>query len=655
MTHSPRPSATAGLALALGLLLSATLPGCAGTGNGDLALRDDGDRLLRAGNYEQAARAYERRLSAEPDSEELRENLRNAHELAARARAGQAVRALDRNEPDAAAAHLAIADSFAGYLGVVKRAHELIDPRIASAEAARKLRSEAQDCFDMAPERARDLLALAREKDPTNASITLLLQQATLRAEAERGTRKAAAAWSAGDREGVVDGLLDARYRGNLVPSARTVRERIERSLRAELHPDEPDRARADWEFAVRIGATSDTLRVVREAATLRLREAAAKLLSEGRPATAAVLEVSAQRMGDDSATPALDAVRSTSTVRLSVLPFEDATGGEIDGRRVSRAIAARIADDVRGGGVAITVTGPGEPPIEGALRLAGRAVSRRVGRDDVGSTEETVSVRVGTRSEPAPGMEELGARLQEAQTAVRDADEELRKARDDYRTVDEMPFIEPWRGGRSRIGEVYYARLLAKSEQRVREAEYAAKQARAAELSVRETVRSVVGHVEVPILEERTRTVRQIQCSAEITVELRLTDDEGPLLEQSVTGSTRWRETVAPGFPDGGVPADLDESPDDTTLVTRAEANLAGLVSGMVRSRAEVAARRYLVRAREAEAAGRKNEAAEAYAVYLLCTAEGATPDRAAAAHAFEDLTGHRVPFVTGDKEAGR
>jgi len=625
------------------------------TAPSESALMRDPDQLLRIGDYERAHSLLVNERNHSGATPELDEKIRTASVLAARARASRALRALSAGRLLEAQTHLERAWRYEPDLPAVRRAKEQIEPRMVAAREAQDLRDEAKRLMEISPERAVDLLVLAREQDPDDRGIIGLLQQATLRAEAERACRRAEAAWKAGDRAGVALALLAARYRGKHVADARKLIERIERELEAELHEDDATAARADWEFAVRIGARQRTLRSLRDAATERILERAGLLLSAEGMAPAALLEPDAQRMGVGRATPALDLVRRNASIEIVVFPFEDATGGEVDGLRVARALADRIGDDSLGGGLAVTVLGPG-PDAEQvaaahprALRLRGTATSARVQRSRVGRTTETVTVQVGTRVEPGPNMEPLVKRLGEVHEEVLVAEEELDDAEDELRRIVDMPYIHPTRGGRSRLGEVYYNEMLRRAQARTARAKRDIERVRALDRGVREEIRAADGHLEIPIYEERERTVENHNISASVTIRLTLEDEEGTLLSQPVTGSTRHRETVAPGFPEGGVPEDADEAPDDVEMTRRAAAHFASIASGLVRLHAEKAARHFLEDARAAEKEGRRDDAAEAYALYLLATPEISSPQRAAAAQAFEELTGIHVPLHTG------
>jgi hypothetical protein len=83
--------------------------------------------------------------------------------------------------------------------------------------------------------------------------------------------------------------------------------------------------------------------------------------------------------------------------------------------------------------------------------------------------------------------------------------------------------------------------------------------------------------------------------------------------------------------------------------MARRAADHFATVAAGRIRESAERAARRFLVDARRAEQSGRKKEAAEAYALYLLSTAEVSSPRRADAARALYELAEVRVPLRTG------
>ena len=73
-------------------------------------------------------------------------------------------------------------------------------------------------------------------------------------------------------------------------------------------------------------------------------------------------------------------------------------------------------------------------------------------------------------------------------------------------------------------------------------------------------------------------------------------------------------------------------------------------------RSRVAIdAARRFLRQGREAERQGRRDAAAEAYALYLLATPDTPSPQRADAARAVEELTGVHVVLRTGAERSAK
>ena len=143
------------LVSALGLALAA----CAGTApnpNDAGPAAQNGDELLRAGDYDGAVRAYERQGAAE-GTPEAREKLLNAKTRAALVHADAAVRASEIGQYERAHDELVRAEMFGPDLPAVLDARATIGGRLASAEKAAALREQAKSLMAKDPAAAERL------------------------------------------------------------------------------------------------------------------------------------------------------------------------------------------------------------------------------------------------------------------------------------------------------------------------------------------------------------------------------------------------------------------------------------------------------------------------------------------------------------------
>lgn len=650
-------------AAALVLCALALLPGCAGPGGASGASSaafdtDDGseaDRLLAVGDFENAARLYRDALQRDPDSPVLREKLRTAERSAAQLRAAQALDAAVKGDADAAHRHLAAAESYAPDAPIVRRTRQQLDDVLKAAFRARELAQQAEPLLEIEPEAAQDLLAEARRLDPKNPRIVQRLREATLRAEAARAAKRAEEAWDRGDRETALRDLEGAQFGGKPVGQAHALRVRIESDLLRETLDAELDVLRAARRTSIEASLSSSAVRTIRDRLVAALTDRSSGLLAQDRPALAALYETECLRLGVAIDTPALDAVTQRAQIHVAVAPFEDGTGGDVDGLRLARDLAARLVADARGGGAAIGVLEPG-PDQEKllaayprALRLTGRALDARVAEGPRNTILRRVPVKVDRRLEPNPEAlhaevehREADAKLTAVRGLVADAQEELDR-------LESVAFQRGPSGRRISQGQAHYEIAISRAESKLANLRRREKDLADVETAARERLLATPRQIEVPVWGERQVEVLEFKKVASVRVHLRLAAGDETLLEADVTGSAVHDELIAPEIPDADLPADPDQTPDDAAMARDAAAHFATVAAGRIREAAEQAARRFLLDARTAEQAGRKEEAAEGYALYLLSTAEVASPHRADAARALYDLVGVRVPLRTG------
>jgi len=116
-----------------------------------------------------------------------------------------------------------------------------------------------------------------------------------------------------------------------------------------------------------------------------------------------------------------------------------------------------------------------------------------------------------------------------------------------------------------------------------------------------------------------------------------------------TLDGACVWTQDVSASA-DETSPASAPAT-DAAAMAAKAADRFAAAAAGGVRVAAEAGPRRFFDAARVAERTGRRDEAAEAYAMYLLATAETASSERTDAARALDELLGVHVALRTGTK----
>ncbi len=646
-------------ALLLPVLLLAACVTVGPTPVSSLPWHQQGDRLLQAGDFEGAARAYERHLADEPGSPVVEEKLKTAHGRSAHAWAIQALELAAAGEAEAADALLTRAETRAPWAAAVRRARNELGDRVDQSRRSAQLRSEAEALMRSDPEAAMDRLAEARQMNPGDADLVRLLREATLRTDAQLSARRAAAAWDRGDRDVALRELSHASFAGTRVTVAEVLLARIGRDLEAEATSGDLNTRRAARQTGVEAGLPTARRQALRELLGEALAARAGDLLATGRPATAALLEIERRRLGIDGATPALDAVRDRAQLEVAVLPFEDATGGDVDGLRLARAIVNRIVEDAGGGGLAIRAFLATDPAVVAArpraLRLSGRVTRVRVGEGPRSRSRKMVRVQTGVREEVNPAAAEAAADLDRVEAREAIGARELEDARDELSELESLPHVKGPRGKRIGTARSELEIAIARAQIRVNRAQRRHDDLAGEALRARTRVSTTPTRAEIPIWGERARSIVEFRKAATLTASIQLTDGSDTLLDAPVSGSASHDEVIADALPDAGLPADPDETPDDAEMARRAAEHFAGLAAGQVRTAAIAAARHLLQDARAAERAGRTDDAAEGYAMYLLVTPEVASPQRADAARALRELAGVSVAVRTGDARRNR
>ncbi len=396
-------------------------------------------------------------------------------------------------------------------------------------------------------------------------------------------------------------------------------------------------------------------MRTIRDRLVAALTAEAGRLLEANRPAVAALLETECLRLGVAIATPAVDAVTKRAQIHIAIAAFDDATGGDGDGLRLARELAARLRADARGGGAALGVIdpGPGHERLAAAypraLRLTGTARAARVAEGPRNTIVRHVPVKVDAVMETNPAAVRAEADLRQTETRLEALRELVADAQEELGRLEEIPFVRGPSGRRVRQGQAQFELRLARAESRVANLQRREGALAAEENAARERLLVIPQQRSVPVFGEHPLEVVELRKVAKITVRLRLVAGDKTLLDADVTGTAAHDEVIAPAFPEAGIEEDPDDTPDDAAMARDAAAHFAVVAAGRIRAAAEQAARRFLVDARAAERAGRAAEAAEGYALYLLSTAEVASPRRADAARALFDLGGVRVPLRTG------
>lgn len=662
-------TASAAILLAASALGASTLPGCGGTssttrGGGDAraaAGKITADERFEAGDWDGAVAAYRRELAQRPGDAALVEKLATATRLAANAHAEAAVRRSRAGDPIGAGIELERAESLDAESPIVRRAREMLGDRVAAGRKASDLREAGRGLVESEPERAVEILAEARRLAPFDEEVIRLLRDATLHAEATRAAARAAESWNAGARAQALDDLRSATVGGKPVAAAETLRKRIETDLLAESAASDLEAARVAWRLASEASVSSSATVHLRTRFVDLLLSRATAAAAEGRTALAALLETEALRAGARTGTPNADRVREEAAPRVHVLPFEDGTGGSVDGARLAQALRDRIVADAAGGSAPLFADT--EPPPEGPggdawphVVVDGRVLSSRAGTGKSGT--ETVHVRyvVGQRDVENPEASALAVETDRVRARLDAAEESLRSAETRLRKIKELPFIQNPGGTVVREGDVTYQTQLANAEAGVEDAKRKRDAVKTEEFALRQRIAATPGLVGEPVYAEHPLPVTTRTKTFQMAARLKVVAGGETLLDDPVSASAEHRETVAPAFPEGGVAEDPDETPDDAEMASRAAGQFAAVVGGKVRAAVEQGALRLLRDAREKEKAGDFAGAVEGYATYLLVTPETATPERAAAARALLERAGLRTSLRTGlPAEAGR
>lgn len=585
--------------------------------------------------------AYEREIEAGTARASTTELLATARQLAARRHAALAMRAARRGEATVAQHELELARRHGAHLVAVRRATAEVQPLLERVARAEELRIAAAARMDDDIEGAFELISEARALRPLDPEIGRLHRDATRRLNAERALTRATAAWARGDSDEAARQLVGANVRGRPLAGATALRAEIGRSLLTRASTGDATAARE----AQRLGVAFDLPVSVRnELAVWQARHLltrAAKLRNEGLGSVAALLELEAERLVPEAATPSLDEARARAGVVVAVHPFTDETGGRVDARRVAQDLVTRLdADD---GGPALRPELGASVPPEG-LWVRGAAVETHVERLRERNSTRSVRFLAGTRAVENPASEswlrELAAVAEERE--LRDL--ELEAARDLLERLEAVPFVDRPVVRRARRGELEFRTRIAEAESRVRTLEREVQRLDGHALRLQEALRNTPDELEEPVFEVHQLPVRSWDSVAKLTVRVTVGRGDEVLLEQNLAGTHRHTEHVAPAFPRGDVPEDPDESPTEAELAERAVADWLDLVARRVQGLAVDAALPLLASAREAEQAGRSTQAAERYARYLLGTPDVPSAERAAAARALRELVGVEV-----------
>lgn len=657
---------TAALLLTAGVLCTpGLLSACAGSGAGTTTsetLADletpiaKADRMLRSGDYESAVAYYDQALEDAPGSMVVEEKLATAKRMAAQSRAVRAIDAASRGKSDEARGHLKKAEIYDINAPVVRRARSQLGDVLRAAGEATGLKEDARAYMEPDPQHARDLLSRARRLDDKDPEIVSMLREATLRTEASRAAGRAAEAWRAGRRSVAVRELSGARFAGEPVVAAEIARTEIEGDLLEEtVVGADVETLRDARRISIEIGLSGPVMRTLRQRLVTALQSRSTEFLDDGRPAVAALLETECLRLGTKIPTPALDAIADRAQIRIAVAPFSDATGGDVDGLRLARALSARLETDARGGGAAFAILHPAADQerllaaYPRALRLTGEARSARVSESPRNTIVRKVPLEEGVRIETNPALAviiaEIGV-LEDRRTA---AEEKVADAQTIVDRLNDIPVARRQTGEFIGEGRASYELALARAESRLTNLKRREKSLAQQAAAARRRAASLPQRRETALFGEYPLETLQFKKVAEVTVRVRMVAGDDVLLDADITGSTHHDEVVAPGLPEIGLAEDPDDTPDDAAMARAAADHFATVAAGRIRDSAERAARRFLLDARAAEKSGRAAEAAEAYALYLLSTAEVSSPRRADAARALFDLAKIRVPLRTG------
>jgi hypothetical protein len=640
------------LASVLGVALAACAGGGAEPGVGPGM--EEGDQLFAAGNYDGAVRAYERQGAA-VGSPEAQEKLLTAKTKAALAHADAAVRAAERDDYALAHDELVRAEMFGEDLPRVRDVRAKIGARIDSADRATAMREKAKTLVARDPAEAERLLAEARAMSPypEDAASVKLRREATLRAEADRSAARAAEAWAAKDRERCARELAAARYGKHPVPSADALRREIEKELLRGAPGGGEAALRADLDFAEAAELDVTVMRALSDRLVGELLAFADGMRQTNHPNIAALLELEAVRRMPGTKTPSLDRVREAVTVTVLVSEFADAPGKDVDGAQIARAVRERLVLDSFGGGLPLRASDDSpaaRAARPSALLLTGRVISARRSEGRVGREDTKVRYKSGSTRRPNPAFVAAAAEVTAAAKVVQGAEAERKSAADEMEALRSTGFAHS--EGSPSSGDVAFKQKVVKAQARTTAADEALAKAREAESAARAKAATFDREIEDPMWAEQDVVVTTSQKTVQLTAHVELTSAGEMLLSQDVTGSAQHRETVSDAYPAAGIAADLDETPDDETMTARAIDRFAAAAAGLARTAAGGAAERHLRTARAALAAGRSDEAVEAFALYLLATPDAASAGRAEAAKALTDLLGVHVALQTAPRK---
>ncbi|MCE9638420.1 MAG: hypothetical protein K8T90_22185 [Planctomycetes bacterium] len=611
-----------------------------------------GDDYMSAGDFDRASVVFEQDAALRPGDSAAAEKVRTAKRLAAQGHAELAAAAYDRNELERAAFELEVAERFDRDADPVRRVRTAIGPKLRSVRGLTDEKARAKELVSSDPQAAAEALADLRRRAPYDPEIAELLLLATRRAGADAAAARAEAAWGAGVRRRAVEHLAVAETGGAPTPRAAALRRRMESDLVAESANSELPALRDAFSLARDAGlspAATDTIRD--RLVDLLLREAR-KLETAGRIATAALFELEAATTGARVDTRNLDRARGERAVVLHVLPFDDATGGGVDGLRLARAVRDRVALEAADGTAALRTTA--DAPPAGALGfphllVTGVATAQRITAGRAGREMRNVRYVAGTRDAANPATSKLNDQLTAARARLARARDASAAAETSLRHLKSLGFGTGPGGLVGSEGDVAYRTRIASAEAALENARRSEKNAASEEFDVRQRILETPATVSEAEWAERPIEVTTMIKTAEISARVKVMDGATTMLDEQVTGSEVHRETVSSGFAEGGIPADADDTPDDAVMSAKAADQLAQALAGKLRAVAELAARRLLEDARAAERRNDPAAAAEGYAGYLLSTSDTATPQRADAARALHEILGAPPALRTG------
>jgi hypothetical protein len=407
---------------------------------------------------------------------------------------------------------------------------------------------------------------------------------------------------------------------------------------------------RASWRYAQDAQLRQSTIDALRERLTDRLLAASRDAEARGQPALAALHEIEAQRTGARIETKVADRVRAGAAVRLSVVPFEVREGDAAAGALVAAALHDRIAADAVQGSTVLRVddaaSAPGGFP---NLVVTGVVLSQRRARAPAGAEPKTVRYVAATRPVANPVNDDLLAKIQASQMRRDAADRSVADAKARVRKILDMAYGTAGAGPQVTQDNPVWQQRLAAARRELAELETKAGTVAIEERALLRKLQGTSATADEPVWAEATVDVATVLYTAQMTARVRLLDGATVLFDEEMTASAEHRETSHPAVPEAALPEDTDDVPSAADMAARAADRLAAVAAGPLRAAAERAAGRVLEHARERRAAGAKEAAAEAYALYLLSTSETASPGRAEAARAVAELTGFRTALRTG------